>query len=450
MPTVNLSPVFLDAQLDSSGNPYSGAKLFTYAAGSSTKTNTYTSSAGSVAQTNPIVLNSRGEPTNGPIWLIAGTSYKFVLAGPTDTDPPGSPIRTIDNVVGVNDTAASAQSQWVAGPTPTYISATTFSLVGDQTTDFEVGRRIKHTVTAGTVYGEIINSAFTTVTTITVLLDSGSLDSGLSAVSLGITTAANPSIPVLLRGACGRLTYVSATSIKLVPYQGDRIMVKKSATWNARKIPSAGISAANTSVYVNGTAGQNLAASTLYYVYLFDLAGVLTADFSTTARATDADTGIEIKSGDASRALIGMVRTNASSQFDATAMVLSWYGRRRIHRNASFSTTRTTTSTSTVELHSEIRTEFLTWSDESFLADFAGRAQNSSLGAGMNTSITIDGITTIILTVAINAAVANSSANVGFGVMATTAEGYHYLTIAASVSAGTGSWDGTLFVATQG
>lgn len=52
MPTVNLSPLFNDAQLDSSGNPLSGGKLFTYAAGSSTKQTTYTSSAGSVAQAN--------------------------------------------------------------------------------------------------------------------------------------------------------------------------------------------------------------------------------------------------------------------------------------------------------------------------------------------------------------------------------------------------------------
>jgi len=113
MPTVNLSPLFNDAQLDSSGNPYSGALLFTYAAGSSTKQNTYTSSAGTVAQSNPIVLNSRGEPTNGPIWLVDSQSYKFVLAGPSDTDPPASPIRTIDNVrVGFSNAPFTAKGNY--------------------------------------------------------------------------------------------------------------------------------------------------------------------------------------------------------------------------------------------------------------------------------------------------------------------------------------------------
>jgi hypothetical protein len=43
--TVKLSPVFNDAQLDSSGNPYTGAKLFTYAAGSTTKQTAYQDSA---------------------------------------------------------------------------------------------------------------------------------------------------------------------------------------------------------------------------------------------------------------------------------------------------------------------------------------------------------------------------------------------------------------------
>ena len=41
MPSVALSPLFNDAQLDSSGNPLTGGKLFTYAAGSSTKLTTY-------------------------------------------------------------------------------------------------------------------------------------------------------------------------------------------------------------------------------------------------------------------------------------------------------------------------------------------------------------------------------------------------------------------------
>lgn len=82
--------------------------------------------------------------------------------------------------------------QWYApGLAPTYVSATSFTLVGNQTAAFHVGRRIRAVVTAGTVYGVIKTSVFGAVTTITVVLDSGALDSGLSTVYFGVMTAVN-------------------------------------------------------------------------------------------------------------------------------------------------------------------------------------------------------------------------------------------------------------------
>lgn len=181
---------------DGTGVPYSGAKLFCYVAGSvNTKQTTYTESTGTTPNTNPIVLDSNGR-TPQPVWLTTGLSYKFVLAPSTDTDPPASPISggTIDNCTGIND-SSTVVNEWVAGPTPTFVSTTSFTLVGDQTSTFHVGRRLKFTVTAGTVYGTITISAFAALTTITVVLDSGVLDSGLSAVSYGIQSASNSSIP---------------------------------------------------------------------------------------------------------------------------------------------------------------------------------------------------------------------------------------------------------------
>jgi hypothetical protein len=188
-----LSPVFNEAQFIN-GVPASGAKVFTYAAGSSTKLATYTDEGGTVPQANPIILNARGEP-DSPIWLIEGQSYKFVFTASTDSDPPTSPIRTVDDVTGVGDNSVTL-SQWVdSGVTPTYVSATQFTVPGDQTSAFHVNRRIKATVTAGTVYGYISASVFGALTTVTVVLDSGNLDSGLSAVQLGLVTANNTSLP---------------------------------------------------------------------------------------------------------------------------------------------------------------------------------------------------------------------------------------------------------------
>jgi hypothetical protein len=190
-----LSPIGNNAQFIN-GIPATGAKLFFYAAGSSTKQTTYADEAGLIPQTNPIVLDSRGEPAQ-PIWLTEGLAYKVVFTASTDTDPPTSPIWDVDNVTGINDASVNL-SQWIdSGVTPTYVSATSFTVPGDQTTAIHANRRFKATVTAGTVYGYISTSAFGALTTVTVTLDSGSLDTGLSAIQLGILTFNNYSIPAI-------------------------------------------------------------------------------------------------------------------------------------------------------------------------------------------------------------------------------------------------------------
>jgi hypothetical protein len=186
---VKLSPIFNEQEFDANGNPLVGGKLYTFAAGSSTPLASYTSITGLTAQANPIILNSRGEVDN-PIWITTGLSYKFALYNVNDVL-----VRTVDNVTGVNDSSVSID-QWVdSGVVPTYVSATKFTLPGDQTSSFTVNRRIKATVTAGTVYGYISISAFAALTTITVVLDSGALDTGLSTVQLGLLTPTNSALP---------------------------------------------------------------------------------------------------------------------------------------------------------------------------------------------------------------------------------------------------------------
>jgi hypothetical protein len=183
-------------QLIPGGNtPAAGALLFCYQAGTSTKMDTYTDPTASTARTNPIVLDSGGNvPGNGEVW-IASTA-KFVLAPSNDTDPPGSPYWTRDNYSGINNIVSQLSSaEWVSGPTPTFLSSTSFVLAGDQTNTFTENRRIKTANTGGTVYGYIQNSVFGTSTTISIVPDSGSLDSGLSSVSYGLLNADNESVP---------------------------------------------------------------------------------------------------------------------------------------------------------------------------------------------------------------------------------------------------------------
>jgi len=77
------------------GAVLTGGKLYSYAAGTTTPQITYTTNAGNVARTNPIILNAAGRvPDSGEIWL-APTSYKFVLRDSTDVL-----IGTYDNIFG--------------------------------------------------------------------------------------------------------------------------------------------------------------------------------------------------------------------------------------------------------------------------------------------------------------------------------------------------------------
>jgi len=74
---------------DANGDPLVGGKLYTYAAGTTTPLATYTDSTGATPNTNPIILDSRGEAN---VWLTAA-SYKFELKTSAD-----ALIWTVDNI----------------------------------------------------------------------------------------------------------------------------------------------------------------------------------------------------------------------------------------------------------------------------------------------------------------------------------------------------------------
>jgi hypothetical protein len=189
-----LSPIGNEMQLDANGNPLAGGQIWTLAAGTTSLIATYTDSAGLVPQANPIVLNSAGLPAS-PIWLPAGQAVKLEIK-----NSDGVIQRTVPDVSGINDpSSASTADQWVIFTgTPTYISATSFSLAGDQANTLQAGRRVKSANTGGTVYSTITASSYnagTGLTTVTVSNDSGTLDAGLAQVSYGLLSASNPSIP---------------------------------------------------------------------------------------------------------------------------------------------------------------------------------------------------------------------------------------------------------------
>ena len=94
MATTSLSPTPKLQFFDANGDPLVGGKLYTYAAGTTTPLTSYTDSTGVSANTNPIVLDSRGEAN---VWL-SETFYKFALYTAANVL-----IWTVDNINGTTN-----------------------------------------------------------------------------------------------------------------------------------------------------------------------------------------------------------------------------------------------------------------------------------------------------------------------------------------------------------
>ena len=107
--SVFLSPVGgAGAQFfDANGTPLSGGKLYTYSAGTTTPAVTYTSSAGNVSHSNPIILDAAGRvPGSSEIWLTDSVAYKFVLKDSNDVLQA-----TWDNITGINSNFVNFTAQ---------------------------------------------------------------------------------------------------------------------------------------------------------------------------------------------------------------------------------------------------------------------------------------------------------------------------------------------------
>jgi len=121
---VNLSPVGgVAAQFfDNSGQVLTGGKLYTYLSGTTTPATTYTTNAGDVANTNPIILDAAGRvPSSGQIWLTQSIIYKFVLTTSTNVQ-----LWSVDGLSGIASsgqagTVTATQSQTVVTVPFTYL-----------------------------------------------------------------------------------------------------------------------------------------------------------------------------------------------------------------------------------------------------------------------------------------------------------------------------------------
>lgn len=132
---------------DSSGNPLTGGKIYTYLAGTTTPYQTYTTNSDSPAtqHTNPIILDSAGRVNE--IWLVTGIGYKFVLKDANDV-----PIATYDNIpssaqpAAANDADSIMYEQGYLVNAGSFVAGKMYRIVSVGTTNFTLIGATSNTV----------------------------------------------------------------------------------------------------------------------------------------------------------------------------------------------------------------------------------------------------------------------------------------------------------------
>src|SRR3990172_6641106 len=110
----SLSPAPWFTGLDNNGNPLSGGKLYTYEAGTTTPLATYSDAVLTVANANPVILDSAGRCV---LFLLA-RSYKFTLHTSADVL-----VRTQDNITSIALQAINTTVEGTAGHDITALQA---------------------------------------------------------------------------------------------------------------------------------------------------------------------------------------------------------------------------------------------------------------------------------------------------------------------------------------
>jgi hypothetical protein len=150
------------------------------------------------------------------------------------------------------------------------------------------------------------------------------------------------------------LQYVDATHIALVPDGGANVPI---AGVN-HALPAPGVTITNA----------GLANSTRYNVYGFINAGAVALELSATGHATDAtagNVGVEIKAGDNSRSLVGMIKTDGAGHFQPQGIgTLSWFNLRAIPLVKTASTVAFSNSGALAKISTAYDVAIVTWADE--------------------------------------------------------------------------------------
>jgi hypothetical protein len=219
------------------------------------------------------------------------------------------------------------------------------------------------------------------------------IDGGLSA-----STAIFSSGQLQCGGSnCNNST--GSSTLSYCPYKGN---LKTTASQGTYTIPSGCLTASTGGMYVGGAAGS-LSGNKLYYIYLWNKSGtgwVLDAESpagSPPSHEPDSTTGIEIKTGDNTKTLVGMIETNTNGYVFTggetnvagdTNTVATWDNRQSTTTTCHITGSSVTISSNTPELISD--------TDECLFMSWGDAAQFSSNQTGYVNTTENDPVTTAI------------------------------------------------------
>lgn len=253
---------------------------------------------------------------------------------------------------------------------------------------------------------------------------SGSFSLVSNGVSVADVTPAG--IQVRLGESRGQVRLVkSGSNLVLQPYGGNQLTINSVNN----TVPSAGVSLAPTS----------LTANTTYFIYAYMSGGTMTLEASATGHSQQTATGVEVKTGDATRTLVGIARIitgPAWQDTNAQRFVASWYNRRPRAFNALFSASNSNSSGSYLNFPSSLNCEFVTWADAAVTSSIQASFDLPN-SAVMFAAWWVDGAAAAATygELQVSSLVAgNDYKAVGMSFNRELAEGYHFLGMATAVT----------------
>jgi hypothetical protein len=186
-----MTPFVQPQYFDNDGAPLNGGLIYTYASGTSTPQSTYQNAALTVANSNPIVLNSAGRPPVAIFW--SATSYKVVC-----TKSDGTQLWSVDGVpstglsqsiVGIGGIVQNfGGSEYTPITATSYPSGTAFTACHADTGFLSINSALL--VGDFALSGMIYSEAAITTTIALVNLSDGSPDTPIATIASASTTGA--------------------------------------------------------------------------------------------------------------------------------------------------------------------------------------------------------------------------------------------------------------------